>query len=151
MAARPGLLVFLDVSGTQSTRRRTRGRHERASHDHHEVEDNTIIEGPAIAAKLIRAQELGEMPLTCEPDRRTDYERSYPACEVSDCRCILRKPFDPTRGCAETAWLSGKNGRNRARTCDLPRVKRTLSQLSYAPRDAKDTAPLPDPPAWRSG
>src|SRR5438105_10789849 len=26
-----------------------------------------------------------------------------------------------------------KSGRNRARTCDLPRVKRTLSQLSYAP------------------
>ena len=29
----------------------------------------------------------------------------------------------------------GGDGRNRARTCDLPRVKRTLSQLSYAPRD----------------
>jgi hypothetical protein len=27
------------------------------------------------------------------------------------------------------------DGRNRARTCDLPRVKRTLSQLSYAPRN----------------
>src|SRR6478736_7105815 len=27
------------------------------------------------------------------------------------------------------------DGRNRARTCDLPRVKRTLSQLSYAPRE----------------
>ena len=35
------------------------------------------------------------------------------------------------------AWLgwAGLNGRNRARTCDLPRVKRTLSQLSYAPWD----------------
>ncbi len=29
--------------------------------------------------------------------------------------------------------MTGSSGRNRARTCDLPRVKRTLSQLSYAP------------------
>ncbi len=30
-----------------------------------------------------------------------------------------------------------QDGRNRARTCDLPRVKRTLSQLSYAPRNGR--------------
>src|SRR3954451_7362107 len=35
-----------------------------------------------------------------------------------------------------------KNGRNRARTCDLPRVKRTLSQLSYAPREAQSIGSL---------
>ena len=35
------------------------------------------------------------------------------------------------RSCSCIAWTA--SGRNRARTCDLPRVKRTLSQLSYAP------------------
>lgn len=33
----------------------------------------------------------------------------------------------------ENGLVELKYGRNRARTCDLPRVKRTLSQLSYAP------------------
>src|SRR6266487_1980574 len=56
-------------------------------------------------------------------------------------------------GCAE-------NGRNRARTCDLPRVKRTLSQLSYAPwerrriprarRSRRVSRPRPDP-RWARG